>query len=352
MVSDRSGSSAAMRSAVAEMPTHLRRAFSAAVDAGAHFSDDIRRVVVAGMGGSAIGADLLQSVTDAETPFVLRTVRDARLPRWVDGGTGFVAVSYSGNTWETLAAFEEAGRRGCPRIALSAREGTLAAEAKRSSVPHVAVPSGLPPRAALGLLFGSLLGVFDNWFSPSNRSRVDSIVRTLEDAVPKLGSARSPPARLAQRIGARFPWISATPDLAPAARRWSTQIAENGKGLAHWDLFPELFHNAIVGWNALAPREARRFFWIRLEGADAGASLRAGMDHLSRLIGRRGVPTARLRFDSADHLERLLLAALWGDYLSLAIAEGRRVDPTEIEAITRLKSVMASAAAPPSSRKR
>ena len=294
------------------------------------------RCVLFGMGGSAIGADLLRSLTDAETDLLLRPVRESTLPRWVGPSTLAVAISYSGDTWETLSAFDEAGRRGAPRLALSSG-GRLEEEAHLEGVPHLRVPAGLAPRAALGFLLGGLLGLFDPAFPASNRDRLDRACKVLAASAGALAAPEGPPARLAAKVGGRLPWICVSRDLAPVARRWATQIEENAKRLAHWDVLPESLHNAIVAWDALPRREAARYFAIRLQSSTDEPAIRARFEYLGALLSRNKVAVAAVHFDGADRLERMLRAVQWGDYLSLAFARRAGVDPLPVEAIQRMK---------------
>ncbi|MFZ0830024.1 MAG: SIS domain-containing protein [Thermoplasmata archaeon] len=317
-------------------PGQLRSGFAAGRALEFRWPRGVDRSVVVGMGGSAIGADLLRSLTDTETDLLLRPVRESSLPRWVGPSTLAVAVSYSGETWETLSAFDEAGRRGAPRLAVSSG-GRLEERARLEGVPHLSVPSGLAPRAALGYLLGGLLGLFDPAFPASNRDRLDRACKVLVANTEALAAANGPTARLAARIGGRLPWIWASRDLAPVARRWTTQIEENAKRLAHWDVLPESLHNAVVGWDALRRRDAGRYLVIRLEGAGDEPAMRERFEYLAALLTRKKVPVVASRFDAHDRLERMLTAVQWGDYLSLALARLGGVDPLPVEAIQRMK---------------
>ena len=317
-------------------PAHLRTGFAAGRALEFRWPRGLDRCVVLGMGGSAIGADLLQSLTDAETDLLLEPVREWALPRWVGPTTLAVAVSYSGNTWETLSAFDEAGQRGAPRLAVSSG-GTLQEKAQAEGVPHLQVPPGLAPRSALGYILGGLLGVVDPAFPASNRDRLDRASKTLVAGAEELSADGSAPERLAARIGTRLPWILATRDLSPVARRWTTQFEENAKRLALWAVLPESLHNAIVAWDAVPRREASRYIAIRLEGAGDSPVAHERFEYLGALLTRKKIPVVSVRFDASDRLERLLSAVQWGDYLSLALAAQEGVDPLPIDAIRRMR---------------
>ncbi|MCI4353636.1 MAG: bifunctional phosphoglucose/phosphomannose isomerase [Thermoplasmata archaeon] len=336
MATSRASGSAQMREWTRAFPAQLRSGFAAGRALEFRWPRGVDRSVVVGMGGSAIGADLLRSLTDAETDLLVQPVREPTLPRWVGPSTLAVAVSYSGDTWETLAAFDVAGRRGAPRVAVSSG-GRLQQLARAEGVPHLMVPPGLQPRAALGSLLGGLLGLFDPAFPASNRDRLDRASKVLLMGADELGGAAGPPTRLAARIRGRLPWICSSEELAPVARRWATQIEENAKRLAHWDALPESLHNVLVAWDALTRREAERYFVVRLQGAGDDQALRDRFEYLSKLLAGRKVPVATVRFEASDRLERTLSAIQWGDYLSLALAELGGVDPFPVEAIQRMK---------------
>jgi glucose/mannose-6-phosphate isomerase len=318
-------------------PAQLRSGFATGRALEFRWPRSVDRSAIVGMGGSAIGADLLCGLTDAETGLPAQTLRDPVLPRWVGPSTLVLAISYSGDTWETLTAFDEAGRRGAPRLAMSAG-GTLEAKARAGGVPHLSLPAGLQPRAALGYVFGGLLGLFDPAFPASNRDRLERAAKLLSSRSDELGRRGGGPARLAARIRGRLPWIYSARELAPVARRWSTQIEENAKRLAHSDVLPEALHNAIVGWDALASREAGRYIVVRLESDADGPAIGSRFDYFATLLARRKVPSVEIRFDAEDRLERTLLALQWGDYLSLALARIGGVDPLPVQAIRRMKA--------------
>jgi glucose/mannose-6-phosphate isomerase len=322
----------------AALPEQLRVGFRAG-KAVASQVDRAAAVVVAGMGGSAISADLLAPILESETDVPLRAVRGPELPRWAGAGSLAALVSYSGDTWETLAAYDEAGRRGMARVAVSAG-GALKERATRDRVPFVAVPPGPPPRAAVGYLLGALLGATDGFFATSNEPRLARCAERLEARRPRLAARSGGAARLAAAIGSRVPAIYATALFAGLARRWMTQVEENAKRLADFQVAPELFHNAIVGWDAISPVEARRraILFLRCAPESGGAAERFA--YLGRLVRRKGVLARDVPIEGDDLLDTLLTGVAWGDAVSLFLAEAAGVDPLPIEAIARMKRTL------------
>ncbi|HYK92572.1 MAG TPA: SIS domain-containing protein [Thermoplasmata archaeon] len=325
-----------MRALATQLPNQLRDGFTSAGELDSPLPRSTRLVYFAGMGGSAIAADLLRSLTDPEADVSLSVGRGPGLPRAVGRDAVVVLASYSGGTWETLATYDEAKRRGTPRYVLTSG-GELARRAEEDRVPHLQLPPGLPPRAAVGYMLGGLLGLLDPFFPESNDERVHRAADRVEALQGSYASPKGPPAKLAATVGTRTPQVYADQSAGGLARRWKTQVEENAKRLAHFDQFPELFHNAIVGWDAVGIEDARRWAAVFVEWRHQATSLGPGIAYLESLLRRRRVPVHRVRFDAEDRLEALLSGVSFGDHFSLALAEAAHVDPYPIHAITRLK---------------
>jgi glucose/mannose-6-phosphate isomerase len=328
-----------MRALATGLPDQLRTGFASAAELGTPVPASTRRVVVCGMGGSAISGDLVGSLTDAESEVALAVARSPVLPGWVGSDTLAILASYSGNTWETLAAFREAGRRGAGRLTVGSG-GRLREAAEADGVPHLSVPPGLPPRAAVGYLLGGLLGLLEPVFPTSNEDRFRDAVDRLASRVASLHERRSAPARLAASVGRRAPFLYAEASLVGLARRWHTQVEENAKRIAHFDQVPELFHNAIVGWDALGAADAARRSVVLLDWVAQSPEVGDRFRYLERLLRRRRVPVARVPLDEEDRLHALLWGIAWGDAFSLFLAERAGVDPYPVDAIERMKTAL------------
>jgi glucose/mannose-6-phosphate isomerase len=325
-----------MRALAVEVPAHFRQGFKLAQELDATIPRKRRRITVVGMGGSAIAADLVRSVTDPELDASLDVGRGPSLPRATDKETLVVCASFSGNTWETLAAYDEAGRRGASRVTIGSG-GELARRADRDGVPHLQLPPLPQPRAAVGYMLGGLFGVLDPFFPESTEGRVRRAAERVSALQSRFASTTGAPATVARRIGRRTPEIYADVSLAGLARRWKTQIEENAKRLAHFDLFPELLHNAIVGWDALTPTAARGWAAVLLDWPMQSPAIAPAVTYLERLLKARGVAVVRVRFDAEDRIESILIGVSFGDHVSLELARAARVDPMPVEAIARMK---------------
>lgn len=329
------------------------RAAAAAFQAPAGWRD-LHRVVVAGMGGSAIAADLLGTWLARRWRIPLHVVRDYRLPGWVDHRTLVVACSYSGGTEETLAVWEQAGEQGLERAAVTTG-GELGRLAQAAGVPLLALEPGYQPRAALPMAFASLAALLAGVGPAGEGPAHEGARRELEDVPDVLEGARevcgrgvpvgrNPAKDLALWLDTGLPILYAPAHpLGAVAVRWRGQLSENGKRLTGGHLLPELDHNEIVGWEAqpdLYPRTRVLF----LEDPEQGERLTRRVAVTARLVAEAGAPVRRLS-GQGDHL----LARTWSllalaDYTSVYLALGWGIDPTPVNRIDRLKSELREAA--------
>jgi glucose/mannose-6-phosphate isomerase len=330
----------ALRARVAELPSQLLAGFKAGSEVLAGLPRPSRAVYVVGLGGSAIGPDLVRGIVEREAELDVHVVRGPALPLAASAGTIVILVSYSGETWETLAAYDEAGRRRCSRIVV-ASGGELTHRAIEDDVPHVPLPAGLPPRAAVGFLFGALLGLLDASFPESNERRLAATVERLRALEARYSAAKGPADRLARSLARGRSHIYAYGELAPVARRWATQFEENAKQLAVHEELPEALHNALVGWDALGRSSVGREQVVLLVAADTPPPIAAGIRFLEKRLGTRGVPVHRVDLPGTDALETVLAGVLLGDHVSLFLAERAGVDPLATPVLTEVRASVA-----------
>ena len=329
---------------------HFPRQCEAAWRLGESFSLPrvlFQNVLFLGMGGSAIGGDLTRSLLEEEAPFPIVVNRSYRLPAFVDAKSLVFAVSYSGNTEETLAAYQAARQKRATLIAI-ASGGKLLDDAKRDGVPHLSLPSGLPPRTALGYLFFAPYVILRRLSHLSLRkSEFEEMLKTLnrlrEKAVgPEVPLSKNISKQIALRLVGRIPAIHGGVQRNDAVvSRWRTQLAENSKQLSWNHLYPELNHNEIVGWRE--PKALLRHLVIVL--------LRDSKDHeriqrrmgITKTLLRQGekVETIEVWSTGRGNLSRLFSLIYVGDFVSFYLAMLNRLDPTPVERIERLKKKLA-----------
>lgn len=306
--------------------------------------EGIRQVVVAGMGGSAIGGDLAAAYA---APIAMQPVtvwRNYELPAFARGPeTLVVAASHSGNTEETLSAFER-GRAAGVRMVAVTTGGELARRAREAGVPVWRFEHAGQPRAAIGYSFGLLMAVLGRLgilADPGEDVRdAVAVMKRQQRSVTGISPVGQNPAkRLAGQLVGRWPTVIGSGLLAPVARRWRTQMAELSKAVAQFEELPEADHNLVAG---VENPEA-------LFGQTMVVFLRASQDHPRNLrrieVTRQVLMVEGFNTDTIDAAGEKRMAQQWsclhfGDYVAYYLAMAYEVDPTPVAAIEDLKQRM------------
>lgn len=300
-------------------------------------------VVIAGMGGSAIAGDLVAAIAARRLPVPLVVVRDFALPAWVGPDTLFIGSSFSGDTEETLAAWDDAGARGARRVAI-ASGGALLDRARADGAPLVPLPSRGQPRAALGHSLTRVLGVLwaaDLVDDPGpSLATAATLMRALVASAGEGSDPAVSPSALATRLVDRFPVLWATEDMAPVARRWRGQFNENAKTFAVDGSLPEVGHNTIEG--LAAPAAVERLHVVLLSGASADARLERRLEATAQVLADRGIAHTAVRAPGGGRLAEALWLVQFGDLASVYLAYRYGVDPSSIRTIERFKADLAA----------
>lgn len=331
---------------VVAMPAHASLAYRTGLEAVSLPSlDGITAVCYCGMGGSAIAGDALRALFRDRLGVPFDMNRSPELPEFAGPHTLVVACSYSGETAETLEAFQEAHRRGSRIIAITSGDA-LARRATEAGTGLTLVPGGLVPRAAFGLLMFGLLGTLEAaGLLPRLAADVDEAVNEMDRLVSALGPERSrddnAAKHLAWNLGDRRPIVWGAEGIgAVAAARWKTQWNENAKVPAWTASLPELDHNEVVGWAPGAGEDAY-IIALRHEGEHPDVALRF---EPSLAIARdAGAVTEQIWAAGRSRLSQLCSLVITGDFASVYRALMHGIDPTTMDAIDHLKSVLAEA---------
>jgi glucose/mannose-6-phosphate isomerase len=324
------------------LPDHLRDALWRVESASLEPHDATGGMIVAGMGGSAIGGVLARAALGDRALRPIVITRGYGLPPWTAPESTVLCSSYSGNTEETLAAYEAAGALGARRI-VATTGGKLAAAARSDGVPVIPLPGGFQPRAAVGyslvvaLEVAGLAGAGEriHYEIDVAAARIDELVAHWRPGGPQ----EDFPKELARGLHGTIPQIAGSGLTAPIAYRWKCQINENGKMPAFSDELPELDHNEIVGWQAAS--EFGRFSAVFLDDSDLHPRIRQRIELTRGLIAAEAAATFRIESVGDTPTERLLSLVLLGDLVSLYLAVLRGVDPGPVALIDRLKSALA-----------
>jgi len=302
---------------------------------------DIQRVVIAGMGGSAISADLLAAYLQPNCKVPIFTSRDYGLPAWAFGKeTLLVASSHSGNTEETLDAFEVGIQNNCRSIVISTG-GQLAARASEVGAPVWLFEHKSQPRAAVGHSFGLLLALITRLGLTPNPS--EEIASTLLEmrrqqklVDPQIPASQNPAKRLAGQLVGRWVNTIGSGVLAPVARRWKGQINELAKAGAGFDTLPEADHNTLAGLSN--PEDALNrtvTIFLRADSNHVRNQLRTKLTQQAFMLA--GLNTNDYSAPGDNPLAQQWSALHFGDYMAYYLAMAYRVDPTPISAIQEFK---------------
>ena len=327
---------------ICDIATHLRDAVWRVDSASIPPADAPGGVVVAGMGGSAVGGRLAAAALGPRLTRPFHVADGYRLPPWVGGEHLVLCSSYSGNTEETLAAYDDAGERGAARLAATTG-GELAARARRDGVRVIPLPGGFQPRAAVGYgLVSALEAAAIGGAAPSLRDEIEAAAALAAEQAAALGpdSPEDTAAKsLARALHGTVPVIVGAELTAAVAYRWKCQINENAGLPAFWSTLPEADHNEVVGWpgtDGLGPFSA-----VFLEDPDAHPRNRLRSELTAAESEAGATYVARLAAVGETRLERLVSLVLLGDLVSLYLAVLAGVDPVDIAPIDRLKAQMA-----------
>lgn len=307
--------------------------------------DGIERVVVLGMGGSAIGGNLARSLVETECRVPIAVSSDYSIPGYVDSSTLVIASSYSGNTEESLLGFEAARERGARLLAISSG-GELAQLAQEHGYPWVQIPGGMMPRAALGYSLVTLLLLLERFgLIEGVSASVDEAIAVLErqrsDFGPDVPFEKNAMKQLALQLAAKIPLIYGSGGWrGTVAYRWKCQVNENSKALCFWNTYPELNHNETVGWEY--PELTKEFYVVTLRDRQDHPRIQKRVDVTGQLMKERVAGMTQLWAEGESGLARLLSLVYPGDFVSYYLAVLYQVDPTPIQVIDHLKAELAA----------
>jgi len=298
------------------------------------------KLMICGLGGSAIGGDVLRTLLSHQMKIPIFVNRNYDLPQLVDERTLVFVVSYSGNTEETIASYKEAKRRNSAIISVSSG-GRLRKLSEEDGIPHITIPSGMPPRTALGYLFLPILRVLENigWAPEQD---YDELFRVLQDIRDRCAPDTPMSINLAKAIASelvdRIPLIYGVDGKTDvAAHRLKTQFNENSKVLAFWDVFPELNHNEVVPWGEEGKASFGQFYPIFIRDKGETERIKRRIEVTQSIIEKRGVKWREIWTEGENLLTRILSVIYIGDWISFYLAIIGGVDPTPVRAIDFLK---------------
>ena len=306
---------------IKDFPNQCKEALS--LPKGISASGDVNNIIITGMGGSAVGGDFLKIyLSDTDIPVYVN--RGYKLPKFVNEKSLVFAVSYSGNTEETLSALNDAKERNAQIIGITSG-GKLAEECEKV----IKIPSGLQPRAALGYTFFPMLGILHN--SDIVRVKNDELNEMLE-ILKQTDKFNDAGEELSKKLKEKIPVIYASEALGAIAFRWKTQINENAKMPAFYNVFSEMNHNEIAAYKGMD----HKFAAVIIRDKYDNDRIKRRMD-ICKEIMEQYVEVEEVETQGESLLARMFSAIYLGDFVSYYMALSNRVDPSPVDIIEGMK---------------
>jgi len=337
-----------MREILERFPEQCEQAVK--IGEGVNFIDLLKKknfdkVVVCGLGGSAIGGDILKTLFSNEN-ILIKVNRDYHLPSFVNERTLVFAVSYSGNTEETISSFKEAISSGCFVVSISSG-GELRNLSDKNGVPFIKVPSGMPPRCAVGFLSIPMIVIVEkivrkDSFDYKELVEVISVLRNRY--LPEKKTEENFAKSIALKLKSKVPLIYGTSRLTDVvARRFKTQFNENSKVIASWDVFPEMNHNEIVPFSREGEIDLNIFYSLFIRDKGESERIAKRIQITQSLFSRKGINYSEIWTEGKSFITRIFSSIYTGDWISFYLAMVQATDPTPITFIDLLKNELKKA---------
>lgn len=336
---------AGMRERIRELPQQCLEAWQQALSfimPKAYFNID--KVVILGMGGSAIGGDLLNSLASLESKTPISVCRDYSLPHFVDASTLVIASSYSGMTEETLSGFAQALEIPAKKLVITTG-GKLKEVAEQNDIPVLTIDYKAPPRAALAHSFLPLLSICQKLGIVSDKSKdVAEMARVLQNLLTTIDEnrplQRNPAKQLASKLHSHLAVIYGAGFISTGAQRWKTQINENSKAWAFYEIFPELNHNAVVGYEFPADL-AQKLFVVFLRSPRLHPRTLIRYKLTVEMLSNAKVSYEIIEAGGESALSQMMSLVFFGDWVSYYLALLNETDPYPVKIIDSLKKRLA-----------
>lgn len=300
---------------------------------------DIRNIMITGMGGSGIAANLVESLTFGRVPIPITVCKGYNIPQFVSPHTLFIACSYGGDTEETLSAANKALLKRAHIICI-ASGGKLLDLAKEYNLFYLQIPNGTgPARAQIGYIIISLL------FTLYHTNLIGAaFIKESENSIEYLDrgekAIQAEAELIAKKLRGKLPIIYCDGRLMAMALRFQNQLNENAKQLAHVNTFPEMNHNEIVGWQFPEP-VLQQSQVIYLYSDHDHDRVEKRMEICRTVFERRSNPIIDIVAEGASLLEQYYYLIHLTDWISYFLAKENQIDPDPVEVIAYLKEELA-----------
>ncbi len=326
-----------MEKLIKDFSKHIQQAIT--IGKGAKFNAPkivINNILISGLGGSGIGGTIISSLVTDEAQVPIHVTKDYAIPAFVGPNTLTIVSSYSGNTEETINAMELAQKRGS-KIVCIASGGTVLEKAKKENLDHIAIPSGMPPRAAFGFSSVQLLYVLKGFGIISNKfeSALENTIQLLdknEDAIVKEATT------VTEKLYGKIPAIYSAAPYEGVSIRFRQQINENAKMLCWHHALPEMNHNELVGWK----QDYKNVGVVLLRNEDDNSRTQKRMEFSKQVFSECTDTIIEIFSKGKTSIEKTYYLIHLCDWVSYLLAEKKKIDATEVNIIVSLKSELAN----------
>ena len=304
----------------------------------------INKVVVTGMGGSALAALLIKSWQESKLNITFEIVRDYKLPNYVDDKTLVIASSYSGNTEETLSCLDEALKKGA-NIGCVSSGGKLVEIAKNNELPYVVLPSGIQPRMGVIANLRAILAVLVSYgvVSQSDFDEVKNLGPWLNAESKKWGrdvlTNENQAKQLALLSAGKTAIFYSSTAMGGVAYKWKISWNENAKNVAFWNVLPEFNHNEFMGWTSHPVEKPYVVFDLRSSFDHSKITKRFEIS--DRVLSGKRPKANVIELQGESVIAQMLWASIFADFVSIYLAILNGVDPSKVELIEKLKQELA-----------
>lgn len=301
----------------------------------------IKNIVFTGLGGSAIGGDLLRNFLGSELKFPYRVNRNYNLPEYAGENTLLIVSSYSGNTEETVSAAKEGVDRGC-QVVFITTGGAIEEFARENKIPPAKLKTGYQPRYALWINFFTLLKTFQLLnLIPNQNEIAEDVIDLLKRKGDEYSAENNPAILFAERLTGFIPVVYGYADYTDAAAlRLKSQFNENSKVHAFYNLFPELNHNEIIGWETFS-ESGCNLFALFFEDEVYHPRIKERINFTARIVKESGAPVEFIKSAEENFKLRLIDLIYFTDWITYYLSVLRSKDPSEIDNINLLKDHLA-----------
>ncbi|TRZ78377.1 bifunctional phosphoglucose/phosphomannose isomerase [bacterium] len=321
-----------MQKEIKTLPVQIKKALQISEDIEID-SGSLSNIVIDGMGGSGIAGDIFKNLYSGPIPIYVN--KNDQLPAIAGDNTLLISISYSGDTEETLSTLKEAIKKNIVTLVISSG-GKIIDMCDKYEIPLCKIPGEMEPRSAVGYLTFSLLGIMENSNILSGVSKsARNLIAMLEDPDMCFQEAAE---QLAKKMKGKIPVIFSPHEYSSLSYRWKTQINENSKQFAYANVYPEIFHNELEGFEC----SGNSAYVVFLKDPDAKNQYSKQLDFLKKTLAKKDIPFSEIEMIGDSNIEKMFTSIHLGDWISYYLGIKNGVDIKDIKKVNLIEGMKRS----------